>query len=131
VKYGFTGSQSGMTWEQKVEFVRRILHTEWSEFHHGNCIGSDEDAGLIVMALKRPGQRVIAHPCTITLLQSQKATADEYLETYPPLIRNVHIVEVTDELIATPNGKERRRSGTWHTIRQARKRERKIYVLGE
>ena len=48
----------------------------------------------------------------------------------PPLERNCDIVLDGDLLIATPHGyQEEMRSGTWYTIRQARKRGKKIIIV--
>jgi len=48
----------------------------------------------------------------------------------PPLVRNRDIVDATDMLIAAPaTRKEVLRSGTWATIRYAKKMKKWIYII--
>jgi hypothetical protein len=47
----------------------------------------------------------------------------------PPLDRNKKIVFDSDEMIAAPSGPEVLRSGTWSTVRYARKTRKKITVI--
>jgi predicted Rossmann fold nucleotide-binding protein DprA/Smf involved in DNA uptake len=49
----------------------------------------------------------------------------------PPLVRNRIIVDGCDVLLAAPSGAERDnpRSGTWMTVRYARKRRKRIVIV--
>lgn len=47
----------------------------------------------------------------------------------PYLKRNIDIVDNTDILIGCPSGEEIVRSGTWHTIRYAKKQNKKIMMI--
>jgi len=124
---GFTGSREGMSEHQRTE-VRRLLSSLVSvtEFHHGDCVGSDAQAHDIAVSMAIP---VIIHPPV-------KDTARAYcagwvLDPLPYLERDRAIVDVCTVLIATPLGEEAAnfRSGTWTTVRYARKAGRQVYVV--
>jgi hypothetical protein len=131
MKTGFTGTQRGMTIEQGrvvLELLREELTSEGqlSELHHGDCIGADEQAHKIALAL---GVRTVIWPPTNGSKRAWcKADvvkpADEYL------LRNRSIAYFTDRLIACPRGKEEEmRSGTWATVRYARSYKRPIFII--
>lgn len=128
MKIGFTGSRTGMRPEQ-LAVVLEILGAhfpEITEAHHGNCIGADE---LFHNACVNYRIRTIGHPCCIPRMQAQCRT-DETRAALPPLERNQKIVDACDELIATPNTlQEELRSGTWATIRRARKAGKPIKII--
>jgi len=128
---GFTGTQQGMTKEQKNSFYYAINFknniSDGSEFHHGDCIGADEQAVDIVMNLEFT---IVCHPPIKTVKRA--FTPSDYQR--PPkdyLVRNHDIVDETDILIATPKEEtgEELRSGTWATVRYARKKGRKILII--
>lgn len=137
-RVGFTGTSRGMAPEQKqrvLEFlsVIKLEHpTEVLEFHFGLCIGADEQAAIIA---KRLGFRVVAHPgtpkdSTSMRWRSEWSESDEVREPKPFISRDRDIVDETDEMVATPvSEKEERASGTWTTVRYARKKEKKVTVL--
>ena len=116
---GFTGTQKGMTADQKKTFRYFITHWEIDEFHHGDCIGADADAHKIVRKISTAP--VHLHP-PVKRVKRAFCEADK---TYPSdeyLTRNRHIVKCSDLLIAAPDGfEEKRKSGTWYTVRQAEK----------
>jgi hypothetical protein len=53
---------------------------------------------------------------------------DVVLTPRPYLVRNRHIVDASSVLIATPKGDEELRSGTWSTVRYARKIRRDFTI---
>jgi hypothetical protein len=116
---GFTGTREGMTEKQKggLDTILRTLCL-WSGgvvFHHGGEPHSDREAALIA---KSYGARVIPHP-------------PDYDTAEAKLARNIVIVlRGRDLLIAAPRTmKEEVRSGTWYTVRQARKIDRAVALL--
>lgn len=113
---GFTGTRRGMSSFQRDEVRQILTNLTWHEFHHGNCLGADEEAALIAMSI---GHRVYAHPSDMGC-RSVKATSDFAFAPLPPLVRNRKIVMASELLIAAPLGDEVLRSGTWATVRRAR-----------
>ncbi len=89
------------------------------EFHHGCCIGSDEQAHELAEMLE---YRIVLHPPS-DLSKVMKLDFDKYLchGQLPYLKRNRVIATEYDVLIATPfEAAEIVRSGTWATVRYAR-----------
>ena len=130
---GFTGTQRGMTLQQKSS-VRVILlrwreHLNYNMFHHGGCIGADAEAQDIAFHL---GYKIVVHPPVDKRKMAEPI--DDYLPIYrePKLYleRNEDIARECDALIATPRGEvEVRRSGTWSTIRRARRLGKWIAIV--
>lgn len=123
---GFTGTQRGMTAAQAA--VVRLLFSKLgvTELHHGDCIGADRHAHLIACEM---GIRVIIHPPSN---DSKRAfcKGDETRPERDYLTRNRDIVIESDVIIATPKEeKEVLRSGTWSTIRRARKRGKPTVIV--
>jgi len=125
---GFTGTQRGMTEAQWPTLwallIARAMRS--SEFHEGDCIGSDAQAAH---GARLAGFRIIGHPPTN---DSKRAffPADEWRTPYPYLERNRHIVDAAQEMIATPGEfEEQLRSGTWSTIRYARRVRKPVWVI--
>lgn len=140
IKLGFTGTQRGMSEFQK-EALRHILdgfrkykyNAFAQEFHHGDCIGADEEAHFIAHSLGIP---IHIHPPQAWHKRAHCAnkSAPMYdIVTYgvkPYLERNHDIVDACDVLIAAPGGdKEVLRSGTWATIRYAMKQGKQVVQL--
>lgn len=123
---GITGSRVGGSPEQleRLESVLRenpLPHV----LHHGDCVGVDAQAHDIAMEL---GYYVVVHP---PLDPSRRAwcAGDEMRPARPFLERNHNIVNECDTLIALPDKPETLRSGTWATIRYARKRATPAVIL--
>jgi hypothetical protein len=108
---------------QAVEVVLAILKP--SEVHHGDCIGSDSQFHAVAKFRK---VRTIIHPPDNDRL---RAHCQGGIEVYPRpyLMRNIDIISAADLVIATPDGKERDRSGTWMTIRKAKAMGKQILIL--
>lgn len=134
MKLGFTGTQFGMTPEQQYNFHALMLNPDicpiilgvQNEFHHGDCVGADADAFIIAHAL---GWYTVAHPCDIE--DKRAFTKSEIImPVRQPLERNRVIVDTVDVLVAAPlSTEEVLRSGTWSTIRYARKIGKPYYLL--
>ena len=96
------------------------------DFHQGDCIGADAQAAH---GARLAGFRIIGHPPTI---DAKRAffPADEWREPLPYLDRNKRIVAASQEMIATPGEfEEQLRSGTWSTVRHARRLGRPVHVI--
>jgi hypothetical protein len=150
-KYGFTGTHHGATAEQKLTL--RALLTELREklvstdpldrdtFAHGDCIGADAQANDIAWEC---GYHITVHPpheprgrffckagappqCISSIAILQKF---EILPTKPYLVRDRDIVNGAVRMFACPAGTEEElRSGTWATIRYARKKKVPITLI--
>lgn len=128
---GFTGTQHGMTQKQKESFY--CLTNKFNGifeiiiFHNGDCIGADAEAWEIALNNEWKG---ILHP---PIKDHKRAFLENAIAIMPPLdyiARNKKIVEASKVLIATPKEfTEQLRSGTWSTIRYAKKRSNKIIII--
>jgi hypothetical protein len=131
-RVGFTGTSKGMTLKQ-VERVHECLlairqeHPEGVELHHGLCIGADEQAAAIAKEL---GCRVVAHPGFNPrnpegrLYRSDWGENDEVRPEKPFIKRDHDIVDESERMIGAPLGPEEVRSGTWTTLRYAKKKKK-------
>lgn len=130
---GFTGTRKGMTDEQWDAVIEILMGLDYNEAHQGDCIGADADFFTILYGLREETKR----PCTIHAWPSTvKGTnihskSDVIHDPLPPLVCDKLMVERSDLLIACPKGfDEEVRSGTWTTVRYARKHGiRRIIVL--
>ena len=135
---GFTGSREGMT-KAQYEALSALLNAFITEqaaitpddvpqFHHGDCVGADALSGD---AAHDAGYAIHIHPPSIGTLRAY--CANRYPATvrdaFPYLVRNKNIVDSTDILMAAPNAPETTRSGTWSTVRYARKKSKEIWIV--
>lgn len=125
---GFTGTRKGMTSIQR-EIVRSLVESEAPKMaHHGDCLGADAEFNEICADIGIP---TWLHPCNIDSQRAFCQRGVRYIEqAKPPLDRNHDIVDKSDMVIATPGTQhEIPRSGTWATIRYARKSKGKNLVI--
>ena len=128
---GFTGSRNKMNRKQISELKSLLSSFSIEEFHHGDCVGSDKQANDIIKAmkiLKDQKSKIVLHPPKYKKYRAYcRADISHKPEAY--LIRNRQIVDATEILVATPCDKEKLRSGTWSTVRYARKLKKLIYII--
>lgn len=122
---GFTGTQQGMTPDQKRVFRKLIEVLGPVNFHHGDCMGADYNAHLIAREL---GMYIVLHPPK-NQMKRAFCDADIEREAKEYLDRNHDIVDDSDIMFATPSGPEVLRSGTWATIRYARKKGKPLFII--
>ncbi len=123
---GFTGTQATMTQAQWEKLCWLLQQLEPTHCHHGDCVGSD---AYFHQAAKQQARLVVSHPPDN---DSKRAfcQADETRPPKPYLERNKDIVHESYCLIAVPKTAfEEQRSGTWSTVRHARKLHRLIYII--
>lgn len=135
---GFTGTQKGMTPEQK-DGLRRVLTEGKAEtLVHGCCIGADDEADAIAACLGVHRVGIPAEHIRSVLESVMRARTGSkflYAPTGPngtreqPLDRNRKIVAAVRALIAAPKAPEVKRSGTWATVRMARRAKIRIIVV--
>lgn len=125
---GFTGTQRGMTdrqWRVCQDLLKRRLRPVAA--HHGQCIGADADFHDLCLTLEIP---VTLHPPTNRSKVAWCPGAVEIRRPRPYLERNREIVRACNTLLATPaQDEEQLRSGTWATIRYARKSKRDVVLV--
>ena len=132
MKIGFTGTRDDMTLWQRNTFRDLIIELsagEELEFHQGCCLGADATATSLVA--EHTKSKILAYPCTIKSMTDANAlkVSQTVQVIKPPLDRNKDIVNASDILIACPNGPEVLRSGTWSTVRYARKQNKRIIII--
>lgn len=127
MKIGFTGTRQGMTASQSwtfLWFLRRLVRIG-DHFHHGDCVGADQQAHEMARSL---GLWIVLHPPEKAVLRAfcqghQERPSQEYHA------RNRDIVsEASDWLIACPAGRSEQ-GGTWYTIKHARQVGRSHVVI--
>jgi hypothetical protein len=127
---GFTGTQHGMTPAQRLTVAGFFGNRKGSEFHHGDCIGADAEAHDIAI---EAGCRIVIHPPDISDKRAFCAVREGLDFAYQPkpyLVRNHDIVDLVDEMLAAPGETEEQlRSGTWATVRYARKSGKKLFTV--
>jgi len=124
---GFTGTSRGMTQKQLATVRYLFNELQLHVLHHGDCIGADAQAHRIAMDLQA---RIVIHPPDDPKKRAFCIGADEVKPTFPYLVRNHHIVDHSrDGIVAVPFRESEVRSGTWATIRYARKAKLKIWLV--
>jgi hypothetical protein len=124
MRIGVTATRKGLSERQKTFFREYISRGD--QLHHGDCIGGDAELDRIAEEM---GVERVAHPCD---LAGQRAYCDAEIVLSParPLERNRHIVDGSQVILAFPSSRtEERRSGTWATIRYARKRGATLHII--
>lgn len=120
---GFTGTRRGLTIKQ-IEAVMSILEANYiagaKEFHHGNCIGADEQAAQMA---KEIGYATIAHPSNLSAKYQSAFRSSVILRPEPPLVRNQIILSISQYIICCPKNfimpESLRGQGTWWTIQES------------
>ena len=126
MKVGFTGTRVGMSDSQKEGLHIVLSSYDSVEFHHGDCVGADEQAYEVAKAC---GARTVGHPPLDTRLRAFTKN-DEMRKPKPFLARNHDIVDETEVLTVAPKtDEEELRSGTWATARYAVKTDKEVLVL--
>lgn len=129
MRVGFTGTQHGCTMAQKRALHKVLMSLPMTEFHHGDCIGADSQAHHLLP----PAVPIFIHPGIVDASRRAFCKSAMVVATYqpkPPLDRNKLIVDFTEALVACPQTmEEEHRSGTWSTVRYARKLGRSITLL--
>ncbi len=128
MKVGFTGTREGMSQPQKEALVLQLYELNPSEFHHGDCVGADEEAHRIVREFF-PSCQIHVYP-PLSEWKRAFTKGDVIYEPEMYLERDRNIVRNTELLIGAPLTKnEILRSGTWTTIRFGKGLGRRVIIL--
>jgi len=124
---GITGTRSAITIPQgRALFdLLRQMRTRFLWMNHGDCVGVDE---VVSQWWSIESGRLRAHDPDIDALRAF-VTSDERMPPLPYLARNRAIVDTSRALVAVPNGPERERSGTWATVRYARRLGKPLAIV--
>ncbi len=128
MKIGFTGTREGMTQHQKEQFVLKMFELLPTEFHHGDCEGADAEAHDIVREFL-PKVKIVVYP-PLSFRRRAMKQGDVTMEPEAYIKRDYRIVDSVDFIIGAPKtDTEQIRSGSWTTIRYARKTNKAHTVL--
>lgn len=125
---GFTGSRLGFTGKQIDKFKEVLwnISSELDTFHHGDCVGCDQEAHNIA---KKYNLTTVIHPPIKDTLRAY-CDGHEFRQPQDYLDRNYNIAKMCDVIIAVPKeNTEVKRSGTWSTIRYAKKLGKYLYII--
>lgn len=124
---GFTGTRKGMDVSQKNQVEAFLSRSRVVQAHHGDAIGADANFHEICVKLGIP---IVIHP---PVKQEGRANCIPFVRTLPekPFIeRDREIVDTVEVLLATPrSNKEELRSGTWASIRYAKKKGKILHIF--
>lgn len=129
MKLGFTGTRDGLTPKQR-EMLDKLLAQlhDVEEAHHGDCVGGDETFHDLVRK-HHPQCVIYAHPPNETNYRAY-TKPDHLLPEKGYLDRDDDIAKACDRLIACPRTHyETQRSGTWATVRRARKYSKGVTTI--
>ncbi len=144
MRVGFTGTREGLTIRQGWKLQDWFFYPRDGgeprvpiELHHGCCVGADGEFVTHMMRARVGGtdDRMYAafhaHPSDMPGMTDEGALAlsDAQYCPKPPLDRNHDIVDACDVLFACPKGPEEQRSGTWATVRFARRQGKSIVIF--
>lgn len=120
---GVTGSRFGMSKHQKItfkKFINEKTAPEIAALHHGDCVGADAECHDIAVKLNICTH---SHPPIRDQYRAYKGS-DKIYAPREYLARDRDIVDMSKVLFAFPNSEyESPRSGTWYTVRYARKKQ--------
>ncbi len=126
---GFTGSRKGVNKSQIEEITKLLKEKKATHLHHGDCVGADTKFHNIGEDLNLS---VSIHPPDKAGLRSHCKPIGEgaLYEERSFIKRNHDIVDACDILIGCPETDlEKVRSGTWATIRYARKIGKEVIIV--
>lgn len=135
MKIAVTGTRMGMSHSQWMTF-RQLLDKQLyliTEAHLGDCIGADADAHKLITEMVQ--ERALYIELIGHIPDKDKTRAFcKYTREMPPLpykVRDRNMVDACDHLYAFPKGyvEEMRGSGTWLTVRYARKIGRPLTII--
>lgn len=129
MKIGLTATRYALSRAQETALERlliQLVRSGATELHHGDCVGGDAIANLLA---QRHGLRTVIHPPERRALRAF-CRGDEVREPLHYGARNQNIVRETDRLIGCPRTlTEELLSGTWSTIRFARRLRRPVAIV--
>lgn len=125
---GFTGTRDGMTEAQELMVWECLKRWRPELLRHGDCEGADEQCHNLA---RREGVYVVLHPPLNETYRAFCQNADEIWPAKDYLTRDRDIVDHSGVLLAAPKSAvDVGWSGTWYTIRYARRRHHPVVIVG-
>lgn len=124
----FTGTRLGLTQAQADELANALKSLCPQICRHGDCIGADKTFHSLVRALL-PKAGILVYPSNMPNLRAY-CQGDVSMQPSAPIDRNHRMVEASEYILACPGERtEVLRSGTWATIRYAKKLDKPMTVM--
>ncbi len=124
---GFTGTSRAALTPPQADMLAYFLNTRTCWLHHGDCICADATAHLLALDA---GLRIAIHPPINPFKRAYCEGADVVYPEKEYIQRNHDIVDACSELFACPIGMaEERHSGTWSTVRYARRTRKLVTII--
>jgi hypothetical protein len=125
---GFTGTRKGLSKAQRSALPYALCAIRADQVIHGGAMGADTEFGTWTGSVE-----VVIYPASAERYEYWRCVQSPWLTINPPikpLVRNVIIANRCDHLLACPAEMvEQQRSGTWATVRYARKAGKPITLL--
>lgn len=117
---GVTATREPLTTPQLNWLWSRLIdyHQPHAQLHFGDCVNGDAAAFWMATMLDYV---TVSHPPDRDDSRRAHLVADVEMSPAPYLTRNRNIVNLCSVLIAVPHEPEVPRSGTWSTVRYARR----------
>lgn len=122
MKLGISGSRNGLSKSQEEYLINFVKNNNIKEFHHGDCVGVDEQSHKIIENYS-PNTKIIVHPPDKDILR-KFCQGYQIRKPLSYLNRNKKIVEDSDYILTFPSPDSK---GTWHVISYAKSQNK----LGE
>ena len=130
VHWGCTGSSTIVTHAQVSMAMKWVAQNAWPTWaHHGDCIYGDVAWHHIFRVTRTV--LIGVHPPVNPIKRAWCVGDKNYVEA-EYLTRNRMIVDMITPggwLVAMPEGPEKDRSGTWYTIRYARRSKKPVLIF--
>lgn len=134
MRAGFTGTRNGMNAKQLGQLRIELMRLAPTLLAHGACRGADDQADELAAEM---GIYRVAYPSTASTAIYASAlrarTGSQITIILPPqlpLVRDKMIVDLAEIMIAAPKTMtEIVRSGTWTTVRYARRMKKEVIML--
>jgi hypothetical protein len=129
ITIGITATQRGLVERQREVAEELFLRFDPARLVHGDCVGGDEDIHYLFQQAF-PKKTIIIRPCDIRHKRAFCIGFHEEHPEEPPLMRNQKIVNESHILLGFPGEQnEVTRSGTWSTIRYAKRIGKPVIVI--
>lgn len=129
-RIGFTGTRHGLTEAQTVALVGVLRELGGDFFHHGDCVGADDEASILAEC---EGYKLVCHPPIDNTHRAFSKHNSFVLKPKSHFARNRDIVNDTEALVGCPQYADPitkdTMGGTAYTINFARKQKRPVLIV--